>query len=196
MRNFRVLLFGHSYIRDLQKLGHKEISIDEDFSIEFDYISKPGATIAHYCSNKGVLDPLIASAPDVLFIFLGGNDLRTDWNIHDTICNYKTLIEHFSSKLPGVPIVCAYIEPRFALPKGYFKTPEPAVYKAYARKFNNWLQRWDIPYRKFITWGSNRLENKALFKRDGVHLNEQGLNLLWNLLEDLFVKVVKSRFEL
>lgn len=196
MHNFRLLLFGHSYIRDLQSLGIKEITVDDKFTVELNYIFKAGATINHYYNNKGLLDPLIASSPDILFVFLGGNDLRTDWDIHDTIFKYKSLIQYLSAKLPNVPIICAYIEPRFALPEGYFKTPEPSVYKAYARKFNNWLQRWDVPYRKLITWGSNRLENKDLFKLDGVHLNKEGLTLLWNLLEDLFVKVVEARFEL
>lgn len=194
MRNYRILLFGHSYIRDLQSLGNKEIIVDNKFTIELSYLFKPGGTVAHYNSNKGLLDPLIASSPDVLFIFLGGNDLRTNWNIHDTIFNYKALVSYLASKLPNVPIICAYIEPRFALPDGYFRTPDQAVYKAYARKFNNWLQRWDVPYRKFMTWGSNRLENKDLFKHDGVHLNSQGISLLWELLEDLFIKVVESYF--
>ena len=195
MRNFQCLLFGHSYIRDLLTLGIKEITVDDKFTIELNYVSKPGATITHYCNNLGLLDPLIASSPDILFVFLGGNDIRTDWSIYETISNYRTLIQYLSSKLPNVPIICAYIEPRFALPGGYFKSPEPSDYKAYARKFNNWLKRWDVPYRKFITWGSNRLENKELFKRDGVHLNERGLTLLWDLLEDLFIQVVKARFE-
>lgn len=196
MPSYRILLFGHSYIRDLQKLGNKEIDVDNKYSVEFNYIFRTGGTISHYWNNKGLLDPLIASSPDILFIFLGGNDIRTDWNIHDTISTYKNLIQYLSSKLPNVPIVCAYIEPRFALPGGYFNTPEQSVYKAYARKFNNWLQRWDVPYRKFMTWGSNRLENRELFKKDGIHLNERGLILLWDLLEDLFLKVVESAFKL
>ena len=77
MRAFSVLLFGHSYIRDLQNLGIKEITVDDKFTIEFNYVFKAGATINHYWNNKGLLDPIIASPPDILFVFLGGNDLRS-----------------------------------------------------------------------------------------------------------------------
>lgn len=192
MRNYRILLFGHSYIRDLSNLGHKEIVIDNKFTLEFEYLSKPGGTVAHFFKNKGVLDPLIASAPDILFIFLGGNDLRTDWDIHETIYNYKNLVLYLSSKLSGVPIICAYVEPRFAEPGGFYHTPDEYLYKSYARTFNNWLKNFDVPYRKFLTWGSNRLENKQLFKADGIHLKKEGLLILWELLEDLFIKVVDS----
>ena len=196
MRNYRVLLFGHSYIRDLQNLGHKEIVVDDKFTVELEYLFKAGGTVAHYWKHKEILDPLIASSPDVLFIFLGGNDLRTDWDIYDTISAYKNLVLYLSSKLSGVPIICSYIEPRFALPEGPYHTPDQSVYKSYARKFNNWLKKFDVPYCKFLTWGSNRLENKELFKRDGVHLNQQGLFILWDLLEDLLIKVVDTCYNL
>ena len=196
MRNYRILLFGHSYIRDIQNLGHKEVIVDDKFTIDLEYIFKPGGTVTHYCNNKGLLDPLIASSPDVLFIFLGGNDLRTDRDIYDTITLYKNLVLYLSSRLPNIPIICSYIEPRFALPGGPYHTPDQLVYKSYARKFNNWLKNWDVPYRKFLTWGSNRLENKDLFKQDGIHLNQQGLFVLWNLLEDLFIKVIEAFYSM
>ena len=75
-----------------------------------------------------------------------------------------------------------------------FCSPEPSEYKALARKFNNWLQRWKVPYRKFLTWGSNRFENPNLFQPDLIHLNENGLIVFWNLFEDLLIKVKESFF--
>ena len=192
MKTFKVSFFGHSYIRDLEKLGNFEVTVDDRFSIECSYFYRPGGTARYFSENKRDLGPLLSSSPDVVVVFLGGNDLRLDWSIYDTISDYKSLISYLSSELPGMPIICSYIEHRFAPANNHFNTPDPIVYKSLARKFNNWLQRWKIPYRKFITWGTNRLENRDLFKRDGVHLNEQGLVLLWDLLEDLSLKVVES----
>lgn len=194
MRTYKVTLFGHSYIRDLHSLDNKQLLVDQDYKVELRYLFSPGATIAHYFSHEDSYECLFSDSPDVIFIFLGGNDLRVDWDIHDTITKYKTLVQNISLRLPKTAIICAYIEPRFAPANLRFNTPDPLEYKALARKFNNWLQRWNVPYRKFLTWGSNRLENPNLFKPDLVHLNESGLILFWNLFEDLLLKVIESYF--
>ena len=194
MRTFKVTLFGHSYIRDLRNLENKQLVVDHSYDVHLRYLFKPGATIAHYFSNEEAYEGLFTDSPDVIFVFLGGNDLRVDWDIHDTIFKYKTLIERIASRLPNTAIICAYIEPRFARANPRFCSPEPSEYKALARKFNNWLQRWKVPYRKFLTWGSNRFENPNLFKPDLIHLNENGLIVFWNLFEDLLIKVIESFF--
>ena len=194
MRTYKVTLFGHSYIRDLSRLENKELNVDQDYKVQLRYIFKAGGTIKHYFSVPGSYESLFSEPPDVLFIFLGGNDLRTDWDIHDTIFKYKSLVENITFRLPNTAIICSYIEPRFASANPRFSTPDPLVYKALARKFNNWLQHWKVPYRKFLTWGSNRFENLDLFKTDLIHLNPEGLKVFWSLFEDLLLKVIDSFF--
>lgn len=193
MRNINIAFFGHSYIRDL-KLLYKENINDSEFRLNFNYFFKPGLTVGRCLSNQGFLEALLLSSPDIVFIFLGGNDLRIDINIHDTIFNYKNLVTLIVERLPEACVICSYIEPRFAPASDRFNTPPPIVYKALARKFNNWLNRWDIPHKKFLTWGSNRLQNKLLFRRDLVHLNSIGLNLLWNLIIDILLKVIRLKY--
>ena len=194
MRTYKVTLFGHSYIRDLRSLENKQLLVDKDYKVELRYVFKPGATIDYYFTTQGSYECLFSDSPDVIFIFLGGNDLRTDWDIHYTIFKYKSLVQNISLRLPKAAIICSYIEPRFALANPRFNTPNPSEYKALARKFNNWLHRWDIPYRKFLIWGSNRFENSNLFKPDLIHLNQDGLTVFWNLFEDLLLKVIDSFF--
>ena len=191
MRTYRVTLFGHSYIRHLGRLENKQLLVDEDYKLELRYMFKPGATIDYYFYNPGSYECLFSDSPDVIFLFLGGNDLRTDWDIHDTIFKYKTLVQNIALRLPTAAIICSYIEPRFAPANPRYNSPNPSEYKTLARKFNNWLQRWKVPYRKFLTWGSNRLENPNLFKADLIHLNESGITLFWNLFEDLLLKVIE-----
>ena len=194
MRVYKVCLAGHSYIRDLRNLDISEISVDDRFQVQFKYIFKPGANIPYF-SHINNLEPLFSFAPDIVFLFLGGNDLRLDFDIHDTISQYKLLVQSIASNLPEAVIICSYIEPRFAEANSRFNSPDPSTYKALAKKFNNWLQRWDLPYRKLLTWGRNRFENRNLFKYDLVNLNEEGIKLLWELFEDLLLKVIKYRFE-
>ena len=194
MRTFKVSVFGHSYIRDLSSLGNKQLLVDKDYQVELRYFFRPGATIDYYYSVPGSYEFLFTDSPDVVFIFLGGNDLRNDIDIHDTITKYRILVQNISLRLPNSAIICSYIEPRFAEANPYFNTPNPSGYKALARTFNNWLQRWKVPYRKFMTWGLNRFENLDLFKPDLIHLNQNGLEVFWNLFEDLLLKVIDSFF--
>ena len=194
MKTFKVCLLGHSYIRDLKSLDIHEIVIDSSYRIQFNYIFKPGANIPYFLKNEN-LESLYSCAPDVLFLFLGGNDIRLDYDIHETISQYKLLVQTIACNLPKTDIICSYIEPRFAAANRRFKTPDPGDYRKLAKKFNNWLQRWDLPQRKFLTWGSNRFENIELFKSDLVHLNAEGIRLLWDLFEDLLLKVVSSHLD-
>lgn len=193
MKVYKVGLIGHSYVRDLKNLDISEICVDDKFKVEFKYIFKSGATISYFCTHN--LDSLFAYKPDIVFIVLGGNDLRADLDIHDTIANYRLLVQRIVDNLPEAAIICSYIEPRFAEANSRFNTFDFCGYRALAKKFNNWLQKWDLPYRKFLTWGSNRFENKELFKADLIHLNSKGLHLFWELFEDLLLKTINSRFE-
>ena len=110
--------------------------VGHSYEVHLRYLFKPGATIAHYFSNEEAYEGLFSDSPDVHFVFLGGNDLRVECDIHDTIFKYKTLIERIALRLPIMAIVCAHIEPRFACTHPRFCTPEPSEYKALARKFN------------------------------------------------------------
>ena len=191
MKTFKVCLLGHSYIRDLKDLDIHEIVVDNSYRVQFHYIFKPGANIPYFLRSKS-LEPLYSCSPDIIFLFLGGNDIRLDFDIHETISKYKLLVQTIACNLPKTAIICSYIEPRFAAANRRFNTPDPSVYRKLAKKFNNWLQRWDLPKRKFLTWGSNRLENLDIFKSDLVHLNAEGIRLLWDLFEDLLLKVINS----
>ena len=88
MKVYRACLIGHSYVRDLKNLDISEICVDDKFKVQFKYIFKPGATISYFCGHN--LNSLFAYKPDVVFIVLGGNDLRADLDIHDTIANFSS----------------------------------------------------------------------------------------------------------
>ena len=186
-------MIGHSYVRDLKNLGIFEICVDGKFKVQFKYIFKSDATISYFCRHN--LDSLFAYKPDVVFIVLGVNDLRADLDIHDTIANNRLLVQCIVDNLPEAAILCSYIEPSFAEANSRLNTFDFCDYRALAKKFNNWLQKWDLPYREFLTWGSNRFENKELFKVDLIHLNSKGIHLFWKLFEDLLLKTINSHFE-
>ena len=133
MKTFNVCLLGHSYIRDLKSLDIHEIVIDSSYRIQFNYIFKPGANIPYFLKNEN-LESLYSCAPDVVFLFLGGNDIRLDFDIHETISQYKLLVQIIACNLPKTDIICSYIEPRFAAANRRFKTPDPGEYTKLAKK--------------------------------------------------------------
>ena len=125
MRTFKVTLFGHSYIRDLNSLDNKQLVVDDKFKVDLRYLFRSGATVNYYFFNEDSYETLFSDSPDVIFIFLGGNDLRIDWDIHETIFRYKSIVQRIALRLPKTAIICAYIEPRFAPSNPYFNTPDP-----------------------------------------------------------------------
>ena len=189
----KVGFIGHSYIRDICSLGVSEIEVD-NFNIHFKYFYKPGGNLRNITHGDIFVKSLLEYKPEIVFLFIGGNDLRLDFPLKETIYLYKEFFHFLKSKLPSSVFICSTVEPRFAPANERFCTLGPDVYKTLTHKFNRFMKKWDLPDRKFLTWGANRLENRELFKKDLVHLNERGLHLLWELMEDLVVRVVKEKF--
>ena len=125
-------------------------------------------------------------------MYLGGNDIRINWDIRETFEVYKSFCRQLKLRLPSVNLICSTIEPRFALPSDRHRTPPPEQYAVAAKAFNRLLKKWHFPNYRFLTWGANRLENTELFANDLIHLNQSGLKVLWDLIYDLIVKVVND----
>ena len=76
-----VAIFGHSYVRYLQQLGYSHL-VYTNISVPVDYFSFPGFGFCNFILNPGLFDDLVSCKPDILIIFLGGNDIKVNVDIN------------------------------------------------------------------------------------------------------------------
>ena len=167
---------------------------DPDIPLYIRFFYKPGATVHGVSLEDYFVKQCVTWNPDIIVILLGGNDVKVNWPITETFNLYKIFCCALKARLPQTHFICCTIEPRFAPASVRHNTPPPDQYKVAAHKFNRLLKRWKIPDHRFLTWGSNRLENSSLFKADLVHLNEQGNKVYFELLYELLCKAAKDNF--
>ena len=185
----KVAFLGHSYVRDLSSvLDHESVCSERE--IEFRFFFKPGATVRGISIDDIFVKPCIEWKPRILFLLLGGNDIRCGWDIRETFDIYKEFCDKLKEQLTDLVLITSTIEPRFAKANERFQTPPPEQYHVAAKAFNRLLKKWTLPDYRFLTWGANRLENINLFDKDRVHLNTTGKKVISHLVNDLVSRVV------
>ncbi len=94
----------------------------------------------------------------------------------------KVFFIQIKNNLPKVVIIASQIELRYVNSNNLFGTPTLEVFKRRRNKFSNFLKRTkEINFLAQIG-GPVRLDNRNLYKRDGVHLTSEGVKLLQSLL--------------
>ena len=177
----KVLIFGHSYVRDLERLGHKEITVN-NISLQLAYLSFPGFRFVDLLQNPELLDKAISLDPDIIIVILGGNDIRTDIDLSEVRDNCRNFFTLLRSRLPGVFIIASQIEFRHLREVNRHGTPAEDLFRKLANSFNNWLNKQKFKDKILIVNGVGKLSDVSLFKADGVHLNIHGLKVLFELI--------------
>lgn len=177
----KVSIFGHSYVRDLQRLGHESATIN-DVTATLKYYSFPGSGFKDFLSNGDLLNGLVQGKPDIVVVVLGGNDIKVDVDIsnvkHDCERFYKLLRE----KLPNTFVIASQVEFRQLSVVNRHGTPKADLFKKLAISFNKWLCRQTFKDKILLVNGCNKLGDKSFFREDLVHLNLKGLKLLFSLI--------------
>ena len=179
----RIAIFGHSYIRDIQTLGHNKLTFG-DTKVELNYFPFPGACFKDFVYNKEKLHDVILFAPDIIVVILGGNDIKVvkDLNVIKDDCKEFYIL--LKSVLPKAVIIASQIEHRHLRRINKYNTPTAELYRKLANCFNRWLVRQHFKDKLLIINGDQKLRNEKLFKSDGVHLNRQGLTLLFEWISN------------
>ena len=86
----KVSIFGHSYVRNLSRLGHDYLIIGGT-TIHLGYFSYPGYGFQEFLSNPSLFDNLLQSKPDIMLVILGGNDIK----VHVDLSEVKSHCEQF-----------------------------------------------------------------------------------------------------
>lgn len=177
----KVLVYGHSYVRDLQskcQWGDSILVKEKPEKVEYHFRYFCGKDFEFILNREGEFDIVDSLAPDVIVVVLGGNSIVNS-KTNDQI---RTLILDFFSKLreslPDCTIIAAQIEPRFCDPGNRHGTPEAEEFNRRRTVLNNFMNKTVkkaglINYMMLL--GSTEFLNHHQYFTDGVHLSGVGL---------------------
>lgn len=176
----KVLVYGNSYVRDLQSKCHwSDIMVNEQQEkIEYHFRYFCGKNYEYLLNKEGEFDIVAAIEPDVIVVVLGGNSIVNSKS-NDEV---RALIHDFYVKLreslPDSIIIATQIEPRFCPPGNRHGAPEAEEFNRRRTVLNNYMNK-TIKNAGLINYmvllGSKNFLNHHQFFLDGVHLNGVGL---------------------
>ena len=194
----KVLLIGHSFVRDLKSHIDKHhqrivnVPNGKNFQLFFSFV--PGATFETYLSQPELLDYALQLNPEVIVIILGGNDIKRDVDLSVVKDHCYKFFHWLKLKLPSAYLIGTQIESRFIeLGDRYerFGTPHTEEFKKLSVFFNSWLNKQKFKNKLVCIRGPNKLDNKCYY-RDSVHLNDLGLTKYFELLKNCLIDYCQS----
>lgn len=177
----KVLVFGHSYVRDLQNLGVKCMKYEQQ-TVEIDYKYFSGANYSTFLSDNSPLLQSIAHKPEVIVVILGGNSISRDVTNFELFKQCRAFYKLLRDNLPHSRIIAAQIELRFYDTPNRFGAPGPEDFRKRRNGLNRFLQSLKLKDNLLIIAGPGRLDNKDYY-RDNVHLNHAGLRVYMSILK-------------
>ena len=175
-----ITFFGHSYVRDLARLGHKTLLID-NIQYKIEYIASPGITFQTFLKNPAFFQRLQVSKPDFTFVILGGNDLRMNINLQNIFDDCQAFHRMDKDYVPNSCIIASEIENRFYEPNNRFRWPEGA-FDVMRSRFNKWLQQMSFHHYLLKIQGPHLLDHEKKY-RGGVHLSKFGMDKYCDILD-------------
>ena len=187
MRDFVAYAVGHSIAnrRDLHESWHNITYNGVLFRVFIRCFSHPGATLNSYCNSSAYRDLCRAPKPDLVLLFIGGNDITLDTvvrELRDRIIEFNKHIEYMTV----APSKIFFIEPRTRL-RGVDYDTYNRVRNSLNRNFQHNEHTW-FPSRYVVT--PLRFE---YLSADGVHPNEIGeARLNSKVLEEIGAHLFKN----
>lgn len=177
----KVAYIGHSYVRDISKLGYQFSKFNDSKLFEIKYFSIPGSNFLTWIDWPDQLHSCVEFSPNILVIVLGGNSIVDQISDADLRHNCKVLFTILRNCLPKTILISTQVELRFLSTPNRFGTPEFALYKKRRDKFNQFLKSFKEKDFLACVAGPGRIDNPKYY-RDSVHLNNLGLRKYFDLL--------------
>ena len=174
----KLSIVGHSYVKDLFKLGNTNLVINQNLNFDIHYHFQGGATFDTYLSNPAYLTEISNFLPDVIIIILGGNDIVKHVPNSEIYQKCRELFALIKETLPECLIIASEIEKRFYTTENRWNSPLAKEFHFRSRDFNNFLKRNKQKHCILQISGPHRLGDQTNY-RDNVHLNSVGLNKLF-----------------
>ena len=186
----KVLVFGHSYVRDLCHLKPKlrNVAIPAINTVaEVFYRYYPGKDYDYFGSHPEEFDYIQTLQPDIFIVVFGGNLIVEDNSnsYNKQVC--QVFFEDVKKYLPShCKVLVGEVEHRFCAPNNYWGAPEVEEFQRRRRNLNNFvrvkLKRRKLVDSMMLIGATGGLDNVDMFKRDGVHLTESGLKFYRQVL--------------
>lgn len=178
-----ILLFGHSYVRDLSRFGNwdreVELATGEKVWAEFQFMAYPDVDYAYFLDHPEEMSQIQELDPDVIIVILGGNSVTSDLSnsqIKEKAFAFYTLLK--TAVRPECIKLAMQIEPRFESPGNSRGAPLASEFNRRRQILNNFtnkkLKKHGLVDR-VIQLGSFDFLNNPQNYRDGVHLCWAGL---------------------
>ena len=133
---------------------------------------------------------LLDENPDVIIVILGGNDFTNKSLLSDICDNSTAFYKILKEKLPNAKVFATQVELRYYKARNRFGCPDALAYKKVTGYFNKYLKRLQYIDNLICILGPNRLSNENLFKGDGVHLNEDGIQKLFDIIKCALINLL------
>ena len=181
----RVLLFGHSFVRDLLCLGdwNRQLELDNGSKIDLEFLFRyySGKDFNFFLFHPEHFDIITELNPDIVIVILGGNLIvggRPNGNIKDLAYDFFHKLTRIVK--PGCLRFAAQIEPRHCPGGNRFGTPEYEEFNRRRAQINNHyntvLKRRGLVDHVIFTRPEFKTR-RDLYQFDGVHLKQEGLAL-------------------
>ena len=185
----KVSLLGHSYVRDLSNLKVNHLDFGH-LQLNFSYFAFPGVSFSTFLDYPLCLSELVSKCPDVIVVVLGGNDFTNTSSLSDVCDNSTAFYKLLREKLPTAKIFVTQVELRFYKPNNSYNCSDALAYKKVTSYFNKFLKKSPFIDNLICILGPNRLSNRDLYKSDGVHLNDKGIQKLFDIIKRAIINLV------
>ena len=177
----KVLLYGHSYVRDLNQKCQWENHIlvnNKLVNVEYHFRYFPGKDFEFLLNKEDEFGIVAAIKPDIIVIVLGGNSIvaaKSNEEIRALISSFYTKLRQ---SLPESIIIATQIEPRFCAPGNRHGAPEAEEFNRRRTVLNNFMNKTIKKaglLNHMVLLGSSEFLNHHQYFTDGVHLKGIGL---------------------
>ena len=187
----KVVILGHSFVRDLAKAGFESFEV-EGTAFKIECLFDPGASYISMLEKGEILDAAAVSNPDFVLVILGGNAIigsTDDVAIHQQCRNFYQELRNVL--LPHCKIIAAKVELRFYQCPNKWDAPSETEYKRRRNSLNGYLQRLKLKDHILQVAGPGRLDNDAYY-RDAVHLNRVGVKKYHDFVKNALAYCVRK----
>ena len=196
----KVLLFGHSYVRDLCQLrpAVREFVLEKS-QTEIKLLDKyfPGRDFKYFLDHPTELECIRNIEPDFIFVILGGNTIVNDLDsptIKWYCRNFYVLLRQYIPS--SCKIIASEVELRFCLSNNRFNAPTEDTFQRKRRNLNFFmkdrLKKQGTIDHMFFLGGTGGLMLADYFRTDGVHLNLRGLTKLRQMIKRMIRYAVEG----
>lgn len=188
----RVLILGHSYVRDLEDYD----DLIRFHGVNISYRSFPGRDFRDFNRRPELIEAAITGRPDIVVVIFGGNSILDSIPkacLFDQCRKFYSFLRKLLNEInPSCKIVAAQCELRFYKPDNRHCAPGPEEFRIKRNYLNSYIKRMYSKDNLLIIAGPGRLDHQKYYRSDGIHLNDSGLRLYASILSSTLWYIINN----